>query len=215
MNFIHKTLLLWLSQRKLCFQDLQLIESQLLFHIRRELHNTNSQSWSNGCPVGNSCQGSGFRTRSRTRVFSAEKDAFSHNRVSCIFFSGALKLDVLLSKLLDLEKNRRWKILGKFSTPSIPTALVKTNTSWDLQLGLSIFVPLLEYLLPVRYKERSQRGTYLCLRPLDRLIVGQYRPRHGRWWIFQDFTFEFFSSSFINFWAMLNTFSILSNCVFL
>ena len=55
------------------------------------------------------------------------------------------------------EEEIMTKILGKLSTriQSVLLRLGTTNTFWDLQLGLSIFLLLLKYLSPVRHKERN------------------------------------------------------------
>ena len=39
--------------------------------------------------------------------------------------------------------------------------------------------------------------TYVCLRPLDRLIIGQCRPRPWRWWTFQAFHIHDFFRMFL------------------
>ena len=66
------------------------------------------------------------------------------------------------------EEEIMTKILGNFSTRiqsvlrRVPLRLGSTNTSWDLQLDLSILLLLLKYLSPVRHKERHQ-GRHIFL----------------------------------------------------
>ena len=112
----------------------------------------------------------------------------------------SLDIDILSGSR---EEKIMAKILGALSTGiqsllrRVPLHLGTTNTSWDLQLGFSIFLLLLKYLSPVRRKEQNQRRHILfCILPLDRLIIGHYRTRPWRWWIFQAFHIQNFFRMF-------------------
>ena len=95
--------------------------------------------------------------------------------------------------------------------------LIRPNTSWDLQLGLSIFLLLLKNIFHLSdTKNGISVDTYFCLRSLDRLMIGKYWPRATTVMNSRHSTFRMSSQcSFINFRVSLNTLQIFFNFVFL
>ena len=132
-------------------------------------------------------------------------------------------LDVIsLRVFLDLLKNRQWwKSWEVFhsnsvASPSIPTAswydeyFLKSLT-WPVHLAVA---PEISFAFSDT-KNGISVGTYVCLRPLDRLIIGQHWFRPWWWWIFQAFHIHNFFRMFLH--QLLSdveqTFNLLEFCV--
>ena len=123
-------------------------------------------------------------------------------------------LDVVSPKFSrSREEETMTKILGNFSSRilsvlrRVPLRLGTTNTSWDLQLDLSIFLLLLKYLSPVRHKERNQHRHIHLPSP--------YWSRPWWWWIFQAFhILNFFGMFFYEFVSDVEHIpDVLESCV--